>query len=65
MADWRRQAERRAAREKELDEQSRSREAERARKEALGLYLRIEELTVDDDLKEILHIFADRLGLQD
>lgn len=65
LVDWRQRDARRAAREKEAEAEDRRRSEERARKEALPMYLRIEEAAVDDDLKEILHIFAEKLGLED
>lgn len=37
---------------------------ERRRREARSVWLKIEEADASDDVKEILHLFADKLGLE-
>ncbi len=54
----------RKAREAELDASSRAREAEQARKASLSMWARIDEADVSEDVKEILHMMAEKLGLE-
>ena len=57
--------EKRTKREQEWDEQNRIRREEVARKAALTMWERIEEVKDIDDVKEILHELAIHVGLEE
>lgn len=57
-------AERRAKNEAFLNKNLALHEQETARKAALSMYMRIEETDASEDLKEILHSLAFKLGLE-
>lgn len=56
--------ERRAANEAEWQRQYDARQAEEARKEALDMFMRIEEAEASADVKDILHRIAAHLGME-
>lgn len=60
-----RTADRRKRREAEWQVECEAREREQRRKDALSMYDRIEECSVDADLKDVLHRMAVHVGLED
>ena len=55
---------RRAANEAEWQRNYEARQLEEARKAALNMWERIEESDASDDVKEILHMLAEKAGLE-
>ena len=50
--------------ELELEVENRKRDAEYARRAALTIWERIEEADASEDVKEILHIIAEKLNIE-
>ena len=64
MSNWKRQAEKRAEASRAAEVERRIREGEARRKEALTMWERIEEADASADVKEILHMIAEKVGLE-
>lgn len=58
-------SERSLQRDRQRQRQEQALALEQARKDALPFYDRIEEAELSGDLKDILHIMARKLGLED
>ncbi len=56
--------ERRKQRQLEWEAEIKACQAEMDRKDALSMYMRIEEMTNPDDVKDILHRIASHVGLE-
>jgi hypothetical protein len=61
MTNPRRRAELQAQRDREWDERAR----EQSRKDALSMFMRIEEADASEDVKDILHRLAQAAGLEE
>ncbi len=59
-----RKDERRKERQAEWDAEDQVRRQEEARKAALSMYERIQEMDGQNDIREILHMLAEKLGLE-
>ena len=59
-----RKSERRKEREAEWATEDEARRAEERRKAALSMWERIEEMDGQNDIREILHMLAEKLGLE-
>lgn len=64
MPNNKRRAEKRAEQQAHLDKEYDARRAEEARKDALTMWERIEEADLSEDTKDILHRFAEKLGME-
>ena len=56
--------ERRAEREEEFELESIEREKEKQRWNELSMYMKIDECVYNNKLKEILHLLAEKAGLE-
>ena len=65
MSSWKnRKEEKRAAQEAAMERDARVRAGEQERKAALSMWGRIEEAEASADVKEILHLLAEKVGLE-
>ena len=56
---------RRAERQAEFEAEQERRRREEVRRAALTMWERIDEAEASSDVKELLHMFAEKLGLED